>query len=286
MTIAPQVLEVALPSGFAEGGTWRRKVWLRPWNGADVENIIGEEAVAAVCTTAILSRCVSLDNCAPVGSEFVRNLIVGDREALLLHLRRITLGDRLDCVLICPSCNEKLDLEVRPSDVLLPTYKHSQTIHSRSLVCDGCRYDIQFRLPTGADQEAVVELAARDATAAARVVLERCIEQVNGAAVTTIPVAIADALPNVMAELDPQAEVRLSATCPACHVVFEALFDSAFFIQQELSQARSRIRHEVHLLASHYHWSEADILAMGESKRLSYLKLVRDEFANRRGQAS
>jgi hypothetical protein len=36
----------------------------------------------------------------------------------------------------------------------------------------------------------------------------------------------------------------------------------------------NRLYEEVHVLATHYHWSESDILALPRRKRLRYLDLI------------
>src|SRR5512142_2866416 len=66
--------------------------------------------------TALLARCL------PEGDAAARALTVGERETLLLHLRRLALGDQIDCVLRCPAdgCGEALDLSLRVGDLLLP----------------------------------------------------------------------------------------------------------------------------------------------------------------------
>src|SRR5262245_9204523 len=46
--------------------------------------------------TALLARCVA------GGEDVAHALTVGDREALLLQLRRLTFGETMECVLRCP----------------------------------------------------------------------------------------------------------------------------------------------------------------------------------------
>lgn len=289
MTTVPEAVEVTLPDGFGTDEERCRKVWLRPWNGADavfLGGTLSRTASAAARTTALLSHCLSLDGATPAGAEFVRNLGMGDREAVLLHLWRITVGDRLDCVLICPACMVKMDLELCVSDLLVPPYEAMQGTHSCTIAGDGQDYEIRFRLPTGADQEAVAELALSDLEAASEMMLARCIEQIDGCVVERIPAVVAEALSRIMADLDPQAEVLLSAACPECRTAFQTLFDTGLFVHQELDRASSRIHREVHLLAYHYHWSEADILNLSDSKRKLYLEMVREELGSRRVWAS
>src|SRR4051794_29978680 len=110
-----------LPGGRWVHGACCREAQLRELTGED-QTCLAEEARAlppAQWTTEVLARCVTaLGSGEPVTRETVRSLTVGDREALLLHLRCLTAGDRLQCVLTCPSpgCEEKLDLELKAAD--------------------------------------------------------------------------------------------------------------------------------------------------------------------------
>ena len=95
-----------------------------------------------------------------------------------------------------------------------------------------------------------------------------------------------DNLPNVMAALDPQAELVLSAECLACRAAFDTLLDATSVVVHEIEEARRQLYRDVHLLASHYHWSEEDILALSDRKRQLYLELIEAEWHNSGRQAS
>jgi hypothetical protein len=286
-------VEITLPGGFAAAGGWHRTVSVRPLCGRD-EAFLAEQAgflLPVQRTTALLARTVErLGPCQTVTPAALGALAVGDREALLLHLRRLTLGERIACVLSCsnPACGEKLDLDLSVSDLLLPPYAYAAAVYERLVEGAEGQYLVRFRLPTGADQEAAALLAFDNLEAAAHLVLQRCIEQVllQGAAVPCgqgIPSAVAQAVPQWMAELDPQAEVRLHLTCPACSMAFEQLFDAGEYFFQELTGQQEALYREVHLLAWHYHWSEADILAMPRHKRRLYLRLLAEATSLGRG---
>jgi hypothetical protein len=274
-------IEVALPGGYERDGAWQRAVWLRPWCGRD-EAWMAEEGgdgrSAAALSTALLARCLALDGGAtPATPEFARALTVGDREALLLHLRRLTLGERLACVLHCPACGERLDLELRASDLLLPAYGREGREVEATVEAGAEVFHVRFRLPTGADQEAGGPLVAGDPERAERLVLERCVLEVlagDGRRIDELPRAVGRRLAGVMAELDPQAELRLEADCPGCGAAFATLFDAGRYLQEEVARVGERLFHEVHTLASHYHWSEAEILAMTVRQRRRYLDLL------------
>lgn len=250
---------VTVPGGIWADGERRRDAELRPLRGED-ELFLAEEAVSllpAARVTALLTRCLTrLGPHEPVQEESVRSLAVGDREALLLHLRRISLGERIPCVLVCPDCGEGIDVDLEAGELLLPAYEDWAEWHDAG--------PLRFRLPTGADQEDVAELALDDPGAAASVVLERCVAG-EGAR---------EEVPALMARLDPQAELELQVECPACGAGFDVLFDTADYVFRELLAGQARLFREVHELALAYGWSEAEILGLTVRRRRVYLDLL------------
>ena len=275
-------MTIRLPGGYWFDGTCHQEAGLRFLNGDDEVFLLetGESLLPAQQTTALLARCLTrLGPLDQVATEAVASLTVGDREALLLHLRRLTLGDRLQCVLSCPDpdCGEKMDLDLRVSDLLLPPYTPSQEQHETTIAENGSNYSVRFRLPTGADQEVVAAPIYSDPQAAGDLLLRRCVERVateDGQPVEDLPPVVINQLPAIMSELDPQAELMLDAACPACDRVFSALFDTATYFFQELDNRARRLYEEVHLLALYYHWSEAEIMGMTVRKRRLYLDLL------------
>jgi hypothetical protein len=287
-------VEVTLPGGIALKEGWYRTARLRPLCGRD-EAFLDEEArflPPVSRTTHLLARCLdALGPLTPVTESSIRKLTVGDRDALLLHLRRLTLGDRIACVITCPesSCGEKMDLDINVKDLLLPAYSYGSVIHETALAEGGERYRVRFRLPNGEDQEAAVPVVFDDQEAAATLILRRCVEQVVSEGEETVPVqaipaAVARKLPQVMAKLDPQAEIFLDMTCPVCQSSFTVLFDIADYFYRECLERRGNLYREVHLLAFHYHWSEAEIMAMTGHKRQLYLGLLSETLGGGRGR--
>ncbi len=281
---------VLLPGGLWADGACHREASLRPLNGDDEAFLLdmGDVLLPAERTTALLARCLTrlegLERAAQQPGALARALTVGDREALLLHLRRLTVGERLLCVLHCPApgCGQPMDLELRVSDLLLPPYAEARPEHEATLNGDGVASHVRFRLPTGADQEAAAVLATTDTEAATDLLLRRCLLQIavgDGPAVdvtpeTDLPDTVRRELPALLARLDPQAELLLSLACPDCGHPFTALFDAASYLFQEVSDRATHLYREVHLLAFYYHWSESEILGMTAVKRRRYLDLL------------
>lgn len=287
-----EVVEVTLPSGLEVCGQWRRTAWLRPLNGRD-EAFLAEEGrhlAPAQRTTSLLARTLeSLGGSQPVTRQQVNSLIAGDREALVLQLRRLTLGDRIACVVTCPadSCGEKMDLDIGVDDLLVAPYGRDTSLHEARIDGEDREYLVRFRLPTGEDLEAVASIAADNLETAVDGLLRNCIVtvKVNGndnLPAAGIPEAVRVSMPRLMSELDPQAEIKLNLVCPGCGAAFLLLFDSADYFFRELTARREELYREVHHLAFHYHWSESEILSMTRQKRRLYLTLLADAL-NREG---
>ena len=265
---------VTLPHGLFEGADRRQEAVLRPPTGADEAFLLenGHAWTRAERVTALLSRCAARVAGRHGGEDAVRTLTVGDREALLLHLRAAAHGDRLACVLDCPDCGGRLDLDLHISGVLVPPYPDARASYEARC----CGYDVRFTLPTGGDQEA----AAREdgVVAGTRTLLERCVHEVRsrGRRVRRLPEPVAAELPARMAALDPQAEMVVKLACPDCGAEFSAVLDAATILFRELTATTDRLYHEVHAIALHYHWSEREILGLDVQRRRRYLDLIAD----------
>jgi hypothetical protein len=224
--------------------------------------------------TALLARCLS------GGADLAGDLTVGDREALLLQLRRLSLGDAMACVLQCPApaCGAQMDLGLRCSDLLVAPREGVAAPLTLSAEAGGDYYELTYRLPTADDLAAAGPLARQDAEAGAVEILRRCLlgATCEGASVGAgdLPAAVRGAIAEAMAAGDPQAELELDLTCPACGAAFSALFDTGAFFLRELEAQATTLLRDIHTLALHYHWSEADLLRMSPGRRAQYLDLL------------
>src|SRR4051812_8585012 len=97
-----------------------RDLGLRPVNAEDEVSLLETAASpVAVRATALLARCLE------DGERIAGALTIGDREALLLQLRRATFGERLDAIVRCPAgaCGEPMELTLQVGDLLVPPYR-------------------------------------------------------------------------------------------------------------------------------------------------------------------
>jgi hypothetical protein len=275
-----------LPGGYVdESGVAHREVELREITG-EIESLFGSfgpEAHTASLVTSLLARTVKrIGSIHDPGVTLARDLLVGDRDYLILKLRELTLGTKVNCVLRCPDgeCGELMDLNFDTSVFEFSSAPIARRIFSTRTL-DGL--DVDFRLPTGGDQEALAALFASDPIGAADELMARCLRRV-GASVAIDRAVVAGLSERTRAELEkkmarvaPRVELELESQCPECRKSFETPFDFTTFFFDELRGKMRSLEHEVHFLAWHYHWSEKDILSMTRKKRKRYVALLQQE---------
>jgi hypothetical protein len=279
-----------LPGGYWLDGTCHREAELRPLTGDDEAWLLeADRMLPAHRSTAVLARCLTrLGPHSPVTPELVRSLSIGDREALLLQLRRLTFGNDLACTVTCPahSCGEQLDLPLHVDELLLAPYEPWSPTHERTWTWDDTVFRICFHVPTGGDQEvAAAATAAGDVDAGASLLLAHCVDDLDppGCSSETLPPAVAAQLDGALAELDPQAELLLRMRCPRCDLEFSSLLDAGDCLSDEVRTRARRLYEEVHLLALHYHWGERELMGMTARERGRYLGLLEEALAGASG---
>lgn len=93
-------------------------------------------------------------------------------------------------------------------------------------------------------------------------------------------------LPDLLSELeeavaarDPLVDCRLDVPCPDCGRTVEVEVDLEAAALRMLRSTQLELLREVDRLAKHYHWSEAEILALPAWRRRRYLSLLEREVA-------
>jgi hypothetical protein len=210
--------------------------------------------------------------CPEESDDQLANLSIGQRDARLLTLREWTFGSKLNCLTECPACGEQLEFAMNTDDIRVSDIKKQSDSHSLAL--DG--YHIEYRLLTTADIEETSSYADKESMGAA--LIQRCIisARINGEEIPAgeLPHDVINVLIGHIAENDPQADMQLSLTCPACKHEWNVHFDVVSFFWSEIQAWAARTMREVHMLASTYGWSEADILSMSPLRRRIYLRMV------------
>src|SRR6185295_7978853 len=217
--------------------------------------------------TGLLSSCAERIGPHPATPDTIRRLTVGDRDFLMLELRKMTLGKKVNATLICPNpdCGQKMDIAFSLDELPVKTHPLQSVYRFESW---------QFRLPQGSDQEALANLGdGRDESRTmVHFLLSRCLVNADRDDVKSLPESAVAALESAMERVAPKVEFQMDAACPECAHEFTSAFDPASFFLDELLRSRSGFDREIHLLSFHYHWPLGDILALTRGRRHRYLR--------------
>jgi hypothetical protein len=291
MTTAESGTVCVLPGGYLDGGgVLHREAELARLTGREEEMLAGlAEPDAPVLVTRILARCVRrIGTVEPVTEEVARRLLIGDRQYLLLKLREVTFGARVEGTLSCPwpRCGARVDIDFTTGDVPVKRCDAVEAAFRLELSPEAAfedaagvrRRTVVFRLPTGEDQEVLAPVLARNPAEALGGLLERCL--VDGAAADLaerLPPRARLELERAMEAHAPALDLEMALTCPECGRGFTAPFDLQDFFFGELRTSRDLLYRQVHYLAYHYHWSEREIMEMPRDKRLAYIEVLAEE---------
>ena len=212
-------------------------------------------------------------------------LSVGRRDGRLLALREQIFGPQMASLVACPDCGERLEFAVAVSELLVADrlVAGQQASNAQAaeegevaLSLTSAGYEVRFRLPNSLDMLAAAR--CQDPSAARQLLVERCLlsARQNGddADLSQLPAEVVEATVERMAQADPQADVQLDLTCPACDRRWQAALDIVSFFWSELDTWAQRILRDVHVLALAYGWNEADVLALSPWRRQLYLEMV------------
>lgn len=195
---------------------------------------------------------------------------VGQRDAGLLTLREELFGARVEGTAVCPQCDDRIETSFSTDDIRVAGPVPGATAR---VAADG--FEVECRPLTSTD---LLEVAT-SAAGAREALLRRCM-RVTGrpsdaaSDPAQLPEAVIQAAMQEMAAADPQADVQVALTCPACQHGWLTPFDIVSYLWSEIDDLAHRLLREVHALASVYGWHERDILAMSARRRRLYVEMM------------
>ena len=224
------------------------------------------------CNLHALDRALLvLGYCCPDHNhETLLDLSLGQRDRLLFELYRGSFGDALEAFTQCPECHERLEFSLSCGAFLKDGA--ARQAPAKTVEIDGILFSL--RAPTSRD----VAAAAASATveAAKNSLLSRCATPAAevDVAMGALPERTQAAIAGQIALLDPQAEVLVELTCPACCGSWQGVFEVIEFLWAEIRARARRLLQEIDALARAYGWRETDILAMSEVRRGLYVQMA------------
>jgi hypothetical protein len=283
-----------LPGGYWDStGVLHREFELGVLTGREEELLAQtRRSESASLVTMVLSRCVRrLGKISPLPEEVTRQLLVADRQYLLLKLRQSTFGDTVRASVFCPwpDCGKRVSLEFGIGDVPVEETTEPAPLYRMTLSAGASpesnpeEREITFRLPNGTDQETVSPLLAHNEAEALSRLLDRSIQQIGPHSppgeerIAALSPAARAEIEAEMERVAPKVELTMDTTCSECGRDFAVPFELERFFFGELRTDSELLYRQIHYLAFHYHWGEGEIMAMPRDKRQTYIGLLADE---------
>lgn len=179
--------EVLLPVGYADDtGRVHRQAVIRKMRGHEEALLYDQILPAGRLVTELIRSClVRLGDIGAVTARLVSELYTADRNYLLLELRRITLGEYLPALYICPRCGAEIsvlqDLGAVPvrrlEDGRVPADVTVQLEDGYTDREGKLHTEVVLALPRGVDEEFVSSMVEKDPLRAQDVLLLRCIRR-------------------------------------------------------------------------------------------------------------
>jgi hypothetical protein len=179
-TVAPQDSSVSLPGGFISGdGSLVKYAEVRELNGVDEEAIAKAGSVGKALMVMLQRGLVSLGT-TPATKDDLDKLLSGDRDAILIGIRRITFGDEIELGFECSACKAELsiDIDLR-TDV--PSVSLDDPIEGRTFTYVSKKNgEIKVSLPTGFTQRKLLENSDKNRSELNTILLSGCVDSIGG----------------------------------------------------------------------------------------------------------
>lgn len=177
---------VDLPGGLVKGGEVTRKVVVRELTGADEETLSrARQSSSAYHYIDTLIECGTerigaFDRAR--NSALLQDMLIGDRNQIVLAIRRATYGDSLTVSeWACPECGQRSNVTFSLSEDVEVVHLDDPAKDSRFAVPLRKGGEVEVRLATGGDERAVVDREGLTIKERDSILLSRCLVSIKDA---------------------------------------------------------------------------------------------------------
>ena len=247
---------IQLPIGYiGADGVVYNFAEISAMDGNDEELIMDKKVAsngANVITTLLTNKIISFSNgegaeITKVSKNMVEGMFSGDRDMLLLEIRKLSLGNIMTVQAQCPNCREKYELDIDivedveikiwdPEKNELHRSKHGIGILEFELpdgVFDGTNVHKNgwLKLPTGTVEKNLAPMLGTNPGKANTALITSCIEQlgdlpmVDTSIVRSMTRRDREYITNLIKKGGVGPQFRLGVTCPYCMNDFKVMLE-------------------------------------------------------------
>ncbi|CAB4174275.1 hypothetical protein UFOVP965_30 [uncultured Caudovirales phage] len=178
-TRAPSEPEVVLPGGFInKDGALVTTAEVRELTGFDEEAVAKASSTGKALAALVQRGLVKLGN-SDVTKDDLSTLLSGDRDMILLGIRKLTFGNTLPLIARCLSCNTEQSVEIDlTADV--PVQTLDDPIADRRWDIETSQGVVSVALPNGIVQQKLLDEIDKTGAEVNTILLTGCITAVDG----------------------------------------------------------------------------------------------------------
>jgi hypothetical protein len=221
---APPAGDVTLAGGYYNSftGDLICDAVVRELTGADEEAVAKVSDVGRGLMTILQRATVSIgENQAT--TDILDSLLAGDRELLLLEIRKITFGNEVELYGVCPDCGEQDQLFTVDLTSDIKITKLSDPILDRNFDVECKVGTVRVTLPDGKTQKKVVQATDKTSAELDTMLLKDCVESINGTPVfdvkQVLSLGVTDRrkILSEIADRNPGPDLsQVKKVCPSC----------------------------------------------------------------------
>lgn len=179
-TQAPSETEVILPGGYIlPNGELIKKAEVRELNGED-EEAISKSGSTAKSLNILLQRGLVKLGDKEATKEDLDALLAGDRDAILVGIRKVTFGKVIPLQIRCQSCSQEQAAEI-DLDADVPVKELKEPIADRVWEVTTKKGVVRLSLPNGITQKKLMDNIDKTSAEINTMLLAGCILSVDGA---------------------------------------------------------------------------------------------------------
>lgn len=222
-TKAPLGPEVTLPGGFVEtSGEVVKVAEVRELNGIDEEAIANATSTGRALNLLLQRGLVKIGN-RDATRDDLELLLSGDRDAILLAIRKVTFGETVEYDIKCPSCKTEDKISINLTEDV-PVKKLDKS-EDRAWTMDLKSGIVTVALPTGITQRKLLENSDKTAAELNTILLSGCVLKVNNepsvGASTVLRLGMSDRSKIVTEIIERNPGPRLGEVKKACQACGE-----------------------------------------------------------------
>lgn len=238
---------VQLPAGIIKDGKVYRDAEIIPMTGLTRKSLAREDVQSSPhkVTDVLILQC--LRRIGPVTSpgKILGDLLVGDRDFLMLEIRRISMGDDINVTIECESCKKKIDVKFSIGELEIirfadDAYEVRDGVRVFRIKSQNPKLDVLCRFATGEDQKAAASLLQKNPVEFIFKMYSRCVLEWDGKVgpfepkfFEQLPVSVLDEFEKKFGSETPGPILRQSVPCPVCASGIDFTFQgSDFFFRQ------------------------------------------------------